>query len=129
MWCKELTHWKDSDDGKDWRQRGRKWQRMRWLHSIIDSMDMNLSTLQEIVKDSGDLCVADNGVTKSWMWLVIEQKTASQRDDLSEFRLLNFPYITNSYVPRIYTKTFLFKIYELHWTIFIRKQHKICLRR
>ena len=97
----------------------RKWQRMRWLYSITDSMDMSLSTLQEIVKDSGDLCAADHGVTKSWTWLVIEQKTASQRDDFSELRLLNFPYITNSYVPRIYTKTFLFKIYELHWAIFI----------
>ena len=27
------------------------WQRTRWLHSIADSMDMNLSKLQEAVKD------------------------------------------------------------------------------
>ena len=27
------------------------WQRMRWLDSIIDSMDMSLSKLQVIVKD------------------------------------------------------------------------------
>ena len=36
-------------DGK--RRRGQ--QRMRWLDSISDSMDMNLSKLQEIVKDRG----------------------------------------------------------------------------
>ena len=37
-------------------QRKRGWQRLRWLDSIIDSMDMNLSKLQEIVKDKGVWC-------------------------------------------------------------------------
>ena len=45
------------------RQRGQ--QRMRWLDSITDSMDMNLSKLQEIVKDRGALHAADHGVAKS----------------------------------------------------------------
>ena len=31
-------------------KRRREWQRMRWLDSIIVSMDMNLSKLQEIMK-------------------------------------------------------------------------------
>ena len=34
-------------------KRRRGWQRMRWLDSITDSMDMNLNKLQDIVKDRG----------------------------------------------------------------------------
>ena len=40
-------------------------QRMRWLESITDSMDMNLRKLQGIVEDRGDWCVAVHEVTKS----------------------------------------------------------------
>ena len=43
----------------------RRGQRMRWLYSIIDSMDMNLSKLQEIVKDRKAWCTPVHGVTKS----------------------------------------------------------------
>ena len=51
--------------GKTEGTRRRGQQRMRWLDSIIDSMGMNLSKLQEIVKDRGACHAAVHGVSKS----------------------------------------------------------------
>ena len=42
--------------GKIEGRRRREWQRMRWLDNITDTMDMNLSKLQEIVKDRSLTC-------------------------------------------------------------------------
>ena len=39
---------------------------IKYIYSIIDSMDMSLSKLQEIVKDWEAWCAAVHGVTKSW---------------------------------------------------------------
>ena len=41
-------------------------QRMRWLEGITDSVDMNLSKLQEIVKDRGAWHATVHGVPESW---------------------------------------------------------------
>ena len=44
-------------------------QRMRWLDSITDLIDMNLSKLQEIVEDRGAWHATVQGVPKKWTWL------------------------------------------------------------
>ena len=50
--------------GKSEGGRRRGWQRMRWLDGITDLMDMNLSTLQEMVMDREAWRAAAHGVTK-----------------------------------------------------------------
>ena len=57
---------KDPMLGKIEGKRRRGWQMMRWLGSITDSMDMNLSKLGETVKDREARCAAVHGGTKSW---------------------------------------------------------------
>ena len=54
---------KDPDAGKDWRQK-KGVQRMRWSDSTTDSMNKNLSKLQEIVEDRGAWHTAVCGVPK-----------------------------------------------------------------
>ena len=50
-------------------KRRRMWQRMRWLDSTTDSMNMNLSKLQEIVEDRAAWYSTVHEVTESWIQL------------------------------------------------------------
>ena len=66
--------WKDSLEktlmlGKIEDKRRRGWQKMKWLDCITDSMDINLSKLQEIVEDRGTWCAAIHEAAKSRTWL------------------------------------------------------------
>ena len=50
--------------GKSEGKRRKRCQRMKWLDSITDLMDMSLSKFQKIVKDRESWCAAVHGVTE-----------------------------------------------------------------
>ena len=52
--------------GKIEGNRRRRQRRMRWFDGITDSMNMNLSRFQEIVKDREAWSATVHGVTKNW---------------------------------------------------------------
>ena len=74
-WCKEPTHWKRRWCWERLKAEGEGGSRgwMRWLDSIANSTDRNLSKLQERVKNRGAWRAAVHGVTKSRTRLKTEQ--------------------------------------------------------
>ena len=68
---KELTHWKRSWCWERLRAGGEGGNRVwdDWMASRMDSMEMGLNKLQEMLKDKETWCAIVNGVTKNWRGL------------------------------------------------------------
>ena len=106
--------------GKIEGKRRRGWQRMRWLDSITKSMDMNLSKLQEIVKDRETWHAVVHGVTKSQSWLSNWTTTWEQQHSIP---LVYFPiqvphcfdYCSFLWSVRFWALFFFFKIFLSLW--------------
>ena len=71
LWPSAVKNWltgKGSGPGKDW-EHMKGWQRMRWLYGIINSKDMGLSKLQEVVGHREAWHATVRGVASSQTWL------------------------------------------------------------
>ena len=100
---------KDSDAGKDWGQEEKRGNRgwVDWI--VIDSTDMNLSKLWEIVKDREAWCAVVHGVAKSRTWL-------SERQQQLYFK--NFKSFLNATLDKILQFFFLKNgFFEIHLSV------------
>jgi len=103
-------------------RRRRGWQRVRWLDGITDSIDVNLSELQELVMDKEAWCAAIHGLAKSRTRLSDWTEHLSLTHSLTHFSpvQLSHPYITTGKIIALTIWTFVGKIMSLLYNMLSR---------
>ena len=104
LYAKSRLIGEDPDFGKDWGQEERGWQRMSWLESITNSVDVNLSKLRVIVKGKGAWLpsLESQWVRHNWVstfWNLISSESCRVHSPVSVLDILPCHWMYEGFMP------------------------------